>query len=198
LVAPVTREGATSWPVYLPEGTWYDFWTQARYDGPCGVTVDAPLDRLPLFVRAGAILPLGPVMPHTEARPLDEVTLLTYPGGSAHFVLYEDDGHTNAYRHGGSARTRITCAVDASGHTIELDIAPPDGDASLVPPGRSYLWQVLAARPRRVIMEHGEEIPQRDGATAGAAWWHDGAHFLFVRTPALASHVTVEMAHAQV
>jgi alpha-glucosidase (family GH31 glycosyl hydrolase) len=199
LVAPVTREGATSWPVYLPEGRWYDFWTQARYDGPCGVTVDAPLDRLPLFVRAGAILPLGPVMPHTEARPLDEVTLLTYPGGSAQFALYEDDGYTNAYQRGGFALTRITCALDASGRTIELGVDPPEGDASLIPPGRSYVWQVLAARPWRVTLEHGEEIPHGDGTTAaGAAWWHDGAHFLFVRTPSQASHVTVEMAAAQV
>jgi alpha-glucosidase (family GH31 glycosyl hydrolase) len=64
LVAPVTREGATAWPVYVPTGSWYDFWTGARYEGPAGVTLDAPLDRLPLLVRAGAIVPLGPILQH--------------------------------------------------------------------------------------------------------------------------------------
>ena len=98
LVAPVTREGATAWPVYLPAGGWYDFWTGARHEGPGGITVEAPLDRLPLFVRAGAIVPLGPVVQHTGERPLDEVTLLIYPEGASRFELYEDDGRTNAYR----------------------------------------------------------------------------------------------------
>ena len=79
LVAPVTREGATAWPVYLPAGRWHDFWTGVRYEGPGGVTLPAPLDRLPLLVRAGAILPLGPVVQHTGERPLDEVTLLDLP-----------------------------------------------------------------------------------------------------------------------
>ena len=67
LVAPVTREGATHWPVYLPAGRWHDFWTHEAYEGPCGISVEAPLDRLPLFVRAGAIVPMGPVTQHLSA-----------------------------------------------------------------------------------------------------------------------------------
>ncbi len=83
LVAPVTREGATAWPVYLPAGGWYDFWTGARHDGPGGVTLEAPLDRLPLLVRAGAIVPMGPVIQHT-GEPQAEITLLIYPVGARH------------------------------------------------------------------------------------------------------------------
>jgi alpha-glucosidase (family GH31 glycosyl hydrolase) len=83
LVAPVTREGATAWPVYLPAGAWYDFWTGARHDGPRGITVAAPLDRLPLHVRAGAIIPLAPVVQHTGEWPVDELTLLIYPTGTS-------------------------------------------------------------------------------------------------------------------
>jgi alpha-glucosidase (family GH31 glycosyl hydrolase) len=85
LLAPVTREGARAWPVYLPAGTWFDFWTGARHEGPGGITVEAPLDRLPLFVRAGAIVPLGPVLQHTAERPLDDVTLLIHPDGASRF-----------------------------------------------------------------------------------------------------------------
>ncbi len=82
LVAPVTREGATTWAVYLPAGVWYDFWTGARHAGPGGITVEAPLERLPLFVRAGAIIPMGPVMQHSGERPLDELTLRDHPEGT--------------------------------------------------------------------------------------------------------------------
>ncbi len=77
--------GRHPWPVYLPAGAWYDFWTGARHEGPGGITVDAPLDRLPLFVEAGAIVPIGPVVQHTRERPLDEVTLLIYPEGASRF-----------------------------------------------------------------------------------------------------------------
>ena len=86
LVAPVTREGATAWPVYLPEGDWFDFWTGERHTGPGGVTLAAPLDRLPLLVRAGAILPLGPLVQHTGERATDELTLQVYPQGRSRFV----------------------------------------------------------------------------------------------------------------
>ena len=83
LVAPVTREGATAWPVYLPAGRLVRLLdrraaTRARRASRSR----APLDRLPLLVRAGAILPLGPVVQHTGERPLDEVTLLIYPEGA--------------------------------------------------------------------------------------------------------------------
>ena len=74
LVAPVTRAGATQWPVYLPSGVWHDFWTGESHTGPGSVSVAAPLDRLPLFVRAGAIVPLGPVMQYDGERELDALS----------------------------------------------------------------------------------------------------------------------------
>ena len=144
LVAPVTREGATAWPVYLPAGAWYDFWTGERHEGPGGVTLEAPLDRLPLLVRAGAILPLGPVVQHTGERPLDELTLLIYPEGTSRFELYEDDGRTNAYRRGHHALTPIECVADAGGVTVR--IGEPAGDRSVVPAGRRYLLQLRIER----------------------------------------------------
>ena len=126
LVAPVTREGAAHWTVYLPAGTWHDFWTPATYCGPCGVTVEAPLDRLPLFVRGGAIIPQGPVMQYDGERATDEIALLVYPEGTSSFVMYEDDGRTNAYRHGAHAETRFTCVADAAGVTFRIDTAATD------------------------------------------------------------------------
>src|SRR5215510_2890659 len=120
LVAPVTRAGATAWPVYLPAGAWYDFWTGARHEGAAGITVEAPLDRLPLFVRAGAIVPMGPVVQYTPERSLDEITLLIYPDGVSRFALYEDDGRTNAYRRGHYALMAFECEAGAGVVTIRI------------------------------------------------------------------------------
>jgi alpha-glucosidase (family GH31 glycosyl hydrolase) len=182
LVAPVTREGARAWPVYLPAGAWYDFWTGERHAGPRGVTVDAPLDRLPLLVRAGAILPLGPVMQHTGERPLDELTLLIYPQATSRFELYEDDGRTQAYRRGHHALTPIECVAGPAG--VAVRIGEPAGDRSVVPPGRGYLLQLRLDRPARVSVEGAGALPRLAGPGEDAAgWWEDGRGFTWVRLP---------------
>jgi alpha-glucosidase len=174
LVAPVTRRGATHWTVYLPDGVWHDFWTHQAYRGPGGVTVAAPLDTLPLFVRAGALLPLGAVMQYDGELVADELTLLVYPHGLASFSLYDDDGETNAYLDGAYAVTEFTCTADAAGCVCR--VSPPQGDASISPADRSYLFQIYAPLPPREV-----RIEDADAATVGAsAWWHDGT-FLFVR-----------------
>ncbi|MBI3514154.1 MAG: glycoside hydrolase family 31 protein [Proteobacteria bacterium] len=179
LVAPVTRKGATQWTVYLPAGIWHDYWTQEAYQGPAGVTVAAPLDRLPLLVRSGAILPQGPVMQHDGERPLDEVTLLVYPGGASSFSLYEDDGLTNAYRDGVYVETRFTSTADEAGVTFRVE--PSQGNRSLIPGGRRYTLELRTSRaPRRVTID-GAGAPGREHASE-SEWRHDGV-FLSVRLP---------------
>lgn len=191
LVAPVTREGATSWPVYLPAGGWYDYWTKQRYDGPRGVGVEAPLDRLPLFVRAGAILPLGPLMQWSDERPMDEITLLVYPEGHSRFDLYEDDGRTNAYRTGSYALTPIEC--DGNTDRVIVRIGEPAGDAAVIPANRSYTLQVCTGSPRRVTLEGTGELPRLSAGTSGdAGWWHDN-HFTYIRTPSVVCTVTIDL-----
>jgi alpha-D-xyloside xylohydrolase len=100
LVAPVTEQGRTSRQVYLPAGTdWYNFWTNERMHGGQTITVDAPIDTIPLFVRAGSILPLGtPVESTNENQKI--ASLRVYPGADGDFELYRDDGKTYAYEHG--------------------------------------------------------------------------------------------------
>jgi len=184
LVAPVTREGATAWPVYLPDGEWFDFWTGERYVGPGGVTLAAPLERMPLLVRAGAILPLGPIVQHTGERPLDELTLQIYPHDTSRFGLYEDDGRTNAYRRGVYALTPIVCAAQPG--RVSIRVEPAAGDRSVVPAGRRYLLRVRAARPRAVMVEGSGELQHVGGDAGREGWWMDEAGFLCVRPPAAA------------
>jgi len=107
LVAPVTTQGQTSRPVYLPAGTdWYDYWTNHRYTGGQTVEAAAPIDRIPLFVKAGSILPMGaPVKSTAEKQPLESIRV--YPGRDAHFTLYDDDGTTNAYRKGTGTKAEL-------------------------------------------------------------------------------------------
>ena len=179
LVAPVTREGATAWPVYLPPGSWFDFWTSERHQGPGGVTVGAPLDRLPLLVRGGAILPLGPVVQHTGERPLDELTLQIYPEGVSRFELYEDDGRSNGYRQGRYALTPIECVAEPGRVTVR--IGAPTGDRSVVPAGRRYLIRLRVARPVAVAIEGAGALSQTGGETGRPGWWMDDAGFVCIR-----------------
>ncbi len=107
LVAPVTEQGATSRKVYLPAGSdWYNYWTNERIHGGQTITNAAPIDTIPLFVRAGSILPLGTEVLSAQ-QPQAIASLRVYPGADADFTLFSDDGTTYSYEHGGGSVTRL-------------------------------------------------------------------------------------------
>ena len=119
LVNPVTAPGAMSRPVYLPAGgDWYDFWTGRRAAGGQTVDAPAPIDTLPLEVKAGSILPLGPVVQYAEEQPAAPLELRVYRGADGAFVLYEDDGNTYDYEKGAYAEIPITWSEAAQTLTI--------------------------------------------------------------------------------
>ena len=104
---------------YLPKGTtWYDFWTNKTYKGGQQVTLQTQLNRVPMFVRAGSILPLGPEMQYVGQQPWDNLELRVYPGADARFVLYEDEGDSYNYEHG--AYTTITITWDDSRRQLTI------------------------------------------------------------------------------
>jgi alpha-glucosidase/alpha-D-xyloside xylohydrolase len=100
LVAPVTEKGATTRSLYLPRGPWYDFWTEERVEGGREASRAVDLATLPLYVRAGAIVPLGPVKEYTAQAVDGPLTVQIYPGRDGRFLLYEDDGASFDYRKG--------------------------------------------------------------------------------------------------
>ena len=104
---PVSEYGARSREVYFPEGGWYDFYSGAWMSGSRSLTVDAPYERMPLYVRAGSIIPFGPEMQWSDEKPADVIRLYVYAGADAEFTLYEDDGLTFAYEEGAFARIPI-------------------------------------------------------------------------------------------
>jgi alpha-D-xyloside xylohydrolase len=105
LVNPVTAYRARSRPVYLPPSAgWYDFWTGASLSGGQTIEAAAPYDAIPLYVRAGAIIPFGPELQYAAEKPADPITLIVYAGAGGTFTLYEDDGLTYGYEQGAFAR----------------------------------------------------------------------------------------------
>jgi alpha-glucosidase (family GH31 glycosyl hydrolase) len=108
LVAPVTSPGASTRRLYLPRGDWYDFWTGERMSG--GRQIERPVDlqTLPLYVRAGAILPFGPVKQYVEENVAAPLTIRIYPGADGCFVLYSDDGVSFDHERGQFMRLMIT------------------------------------------------------------------------------------------
>jgi alpha-D-xyloside xylohydrolase len=127
LVAPVTTQGATSRKVYLPAGSdWYDWWTNQRHAGGQWIDAAAPIERMPLFVRAGSIVPLGAPIQNTATRQaLSEIRI--FPGRNASFTLYDDDGVTNAYRKGGGKSA--TLHWDDAAKKLTASGALPSGQA---------------------------------------------------------------------
>ncbi|MGV6873824.1 glycoside hydrolase family 31 protein [Pseudochelatococcus sp. B33] len=122
LVAPVVEKGATERSLYLPAGDWHDFWTGERVAGGRRVVRAVDLATLPIYVRAGAILPTGPVKQYT-AEPSDEpVTLTVYPGRDGTAVVYEDDGMSFDHLAGDFTKTRATW-TEAT-RTLRLEVEP--------------------------------------------------------------------------
>ena len=97
---PVYEYKARSREVYFPAGGWYDFYTGEKIPGNQRRTVAAPYERMPLYVRAGSIVPVGPALEWSDQKPADNLLLLVYAGADAHFTLYEDDGLTYGYERG--------------------------------------------------------------------------------------------------
>jgi alpha-glucosidase len=122
LVAPVLEAGAVRRSVYLPEGQWYDYWTNELYEGGRVINAPAPLERLPLFVRAGAVLPLWQEMNYVDEKPLATLVYRAYPG-DFETVQYEDKGEGLDYQKGDYRWIYITCAWDDNKLIINRRVA---------------------------------------------------------------------------
>jgi alpha-glucosidase len=149
LAAPVYQPGRDYRAVYLPAGDWYDWWTNEVLSGPVHVLAHAPLERMPLYVRAGAILPMGPDLRFTAEKPLDPLTLHLYPGEGT-FTLYEDDGHTFAYERGEHCTTRYRLyrdlGADQTTSVLKFDIGERVGNYH--PPDRRLILAVHGVEAR--------------------------------------------------
>lgn len=109
LVAPVTKPGVTTWDVYLPQGNdWWDFWTNHRIAGGTTDNKAVPMDIIPLYVKAGSIIPFGPDVQYSGEKKWDTLEIRVYPGADGSFTLYEDEFDNYNYETGKSSRITFT------------------------------------------------------------------------------------------
>ncbi len=141
IVAPFTepldeKTGLASQTVWLPPGDWYHFLSGRHYRGDARHVLRSRLEDIPVFVRAGAVIPLGPRVGWGGVENPDELHLHFYPGDDGRFVLFEDDGLSMAYREGTCALTRF--GQRRRNGNIDLSISPAGGDLSVAPTRRTY------------------------------------------------------------
>ena len=118
LVNPMTEAGATTRRLYLPQSRWYDFWTGSAIAGGRTLEADAPLERLPLYIRAGSILPMGPDEEWSTEKPANPIELRIYRGADVDFTLYEDENDNYNYEKG--AYTTIPFHWDDTKRTLTI------------------------------------------------------------------------------
>ncbi|HLK65835.1 MAG TPA: TIM-barrel domain-containing protein [Bryobacteraceae bacterium] len=148
LVAPVVAKGATARQVYLPRGTWFDFWTGESQEGGREVTRAVDLETTPLYARAGSIVPMGPVKQYTSETTDQPSTISIYPGADAAFLLYEDDGSSFRYRQG--EWMGIQMAWNDARRTLSLRLAP---GSRMRAPARRHFDVTLTGSTKPLVFE---------------------------------------------
>ena len=161
LVNPVTTAGATSRSVYLPAGTWYDFWTGSTKTGGSAATVDAPLSQISLFVRAGSIVPMGPKIQYAM-ESIDPLEIRVYKGQDATFTLYEDEGDTYNYETGKYSQIAFAWSESAQ----QLTIGARTGGYTGMPTSRTFNIVWVAANHGSGVDVTGtaDQVVQYDGS----------------------------------
>lgn len=163
LVAPITSRavgGLATRSIWFPPGEWVDWFTSEVYAGGRSIDYTCPLERMPLFVRRGSILPRQPDMPHTGAAPVDPLILDVYPGQNASFTLYEDDGLSLDYTEGKCRRTPLQLSQHQG--SWELSIGPAEGQYTGMQARSGYELRIHAEGPPRQLSV--------DGTTREATW----------------------------
>jgi alpha-glucosidase/alpha-D-xyloside xylohydrolase len=158
LVAPVFTKGATSRDVYLPAGDWYDWWTNEKTTGGVTVTRAVDLGTMPLYVRAGAIVPFDPVRQYTSQPVTGPTTLRVYTGADGHYTLYSDDGISQQYVAGRGTWIRMTW----NDRTRQLSLEPgaPKGATNLAAT-RMFRVLLLPAGTTRDVSYDGKKAEVR-------------------------------------
>jgi alpha-glucosidase len=185
MVAPLFNDGGNR-KLYLPKGLWYDFFAE-RPPVAGGREIErtsVPLDRLPVYVRAGAVIPLGPLMQHTGEKPVDPLSVHVYAFArqeldgtprASEFSLYEDDGFSNDYQRGKFQRTSLRFQQTQDTVSFDAKITSGDGTYRSVPQRAYQLhFHGLRSDVNRVLLD-GKDIARASAASAAgtASWWVD-------------------------
>lgn len=168
LAAPVLSPHTTSRSVYLPAGTWFDFWTGKAHDGGKAIQAQAPLETVPLFVRGGSVLPMGPEMKYLLERPFDPLTFDVYldENGQAAGSYYEDDGLSLDYEKGMYRRTFVH--AEREGAKVVLRIDPAEGKQSVKE--RQVVVRIRPLAGVQSVVVDGHVQPRVQKGQPGPGW----------------------------
>ena len=157
LVSPVVEKGATSRRLYLPRGTWFDFWTEEKLDGGREIDRAVDLETMPLHVRAGALLPFGPVKQYVEEAGRSAALARCLPGRRRRFTLYEDDGRSFDYRKG------AWMGIDLAWRNVDrhLTLQLAKGSRMLAPNRRAIDIRVAGEKTIKTIVFEGGVVEVR-------------------------------------
>src|SRR5262245_51005223 len=172
LVAPVVEKGATERRLYLPRGHWYDFWTEEKIEGGREVSKAVDLATMPSYVRAGSIIPMGPVKQYTAEKVDGPLTLVIYPGADATFALYEDDGATFNYRSGEFMRIEMNWNDGRRSLTLRLG----KGSRMLPPLKRNIEVRIAGEKASRAIAFEGRPVRSEAQAVSTASGTQRGCN----------------------
>lgn len=187
LVAPVYTDVTVRNNIYLPAGKWIDYWDGTSYTGPMTLNnYNTPVEKLPLLVKAGAIIPMYPQMNYDNEKPKDPVSLDIYPNGKTNFTLYEDDGATQEYESGAFAKSLISC--DAVSDTI-IRVGKSDGNYTGKPVARKYEVMVHTGKKPAFVLLNNKAITEYSSksawTTASEGWFFDPSDkkgIVFIKT----------------
>jgi hypothetical protein len=188
LVAPISEPGygkPVLKDIYLPDGEdWMDYFTGEIYKGGQVINYECPLDRMPVFVRAGSILPLAPDMAYSEQKPVDPLIVDVYAGKAASFQLYEDDGTSLAYRQDAYAWTPLRYTPEAGG-VNRIEIGPSKGQFKGQVTNRRYEVRVHGLLKPESVNVNGKKLEEREAKECGegcGGWtWDSKARITTIR-----------------
>ena len=174
--------GAKTRLMYLPNGEWYDFWTREKIAGGKWIEAKAPLDVLPVFIRAGAVVPMQQVVQYTDQEPADPLTFEIFPSTEAKGMCYEDDGISFDYQKGKYRTVGIKAAAQGSEFTIIRSAA----EGEFVPAQRSVVFALngVGRKPASVSVR-GKTVPEVPSLTEVKEGWvfDSSLKRLSVKTP---------------
>jgi alpha-glucosidase (family GH31 glycosyl hydrolase) len=182
MVCPVTTKGALSQTVYFPGGEWFDYETGERISGRQYKSFLTPLEVLPIYVRAGAILPMQQPMQWVDQYPIDVMTLDVYPSEKSSYELYEDDGGTMNYAKG--LFTTTTFSSELTSNQWTFAVAKPKG--KYAPATYTYLIKALLETKPATVSENGKALREQSTLTDAqqqTGWFYDETtHRLWIKT----------------
>ncbi len=197
LVAPVLKEQRTSRAVYFPAGKWIDYDFGYEYQGNRTYQVQAPQNRIPVAVKAGAIIPMVPLMQYTGEKPWDPIILDMYPDGESRFVLYRDDGNSTDFDTDKKFTETVITSKESQGASV--DITLQESNKLFTP--KQYVLQVHLLSTPTTVTAHGQPVAKNDSLaeydkTPEGWYWDDASlrlHAKFNNTDATSHAIQIKM-----